>query len=369
MKVWSNIEAFGLQVAVGVNLLTFMALLFTGYSGYINPEEMPFAALAGMSYCLWLILTAVLLIIDLILWRKLALVPLAGILATMGPMLTFAPLNFAPADSADNDSTFTVLTYNVFHYSDARNPFEQPETNLTVRYIMASGADIVCIQEGGVLRYNPGNAISREMVDSLNRIYPYHEADTTGLVVYSRYPLTREMLPLSTIDSGSFVKLHLTIHNHPITLYNVHLQCTGLSLDDRAYYKELTKEPRDASIGQVKQRLIQTLYDGYAVRAVQARLLAGYVGHDKGTVILCGDFNDVPGSYPLRQLEGAGMKDAFYEAGLGPAITYNLNRFYFRIDQSLYKGSVKPISVNRVKTGISDHYPVMTKYMITANDK
>ncbi|MDE7406891.1 MAG: hypothetical protein K2M76_00600, partial [Muribaculaceae bacterium] len=286
-KIWSNIRAFGLQIAVAVNLLTFMGLLFTGYSGYIDPTEMPFAALAGMSYCLWVVLAFVLMLMDILLCRRLILIPVTGILLTIGPLLTYSPINFAKTgmDEADSCRTFSVLTYNVCGYADGSNLGQPVDSNLTVDYIIHSGADVVCVQEGRLLQdQNTWLAVSSEMADTLNMLYPYHESDTTRLTVYSRYPLTSEMLPLSKIGWGSFAKYHLTIHGQHIILYNVHMQSTGLSPDDREYYRDLTMKPRDARIGQMRQRLIHTLYEGYAVRAVQVRVLAGYVGNDMGTV-------------------------------------------------------------------------------------
>ncbi len=47
-----------------------------------------------------------------------------------------------------------------------------------------------------------------------------------------------------------------------------------------------------------------------------------------GNVIVCGDFNDVPGCRALRILESAGLTDAYAELGLGPTITFNASHFF-----------------------------------------
>lgn len=80
-------------------------------------------------------------------------------------------------------------------------------------------------------------------------------------------------------------------------------------------------------------------------------------------MVLCGDFNDVPGCYAVRALEKCGMHDAYAQTALGPTITYNLNRFYFRIDQTLYKGDFKAVSVERGALDSSDHHPLLTTYV------
>ena len=52
------------------------------------------------------------------------------------------------------------------------------------------------------------------------------------------------------------------------------------------------------------------------------------------TIIVCGDFKDTPISYTHRVIS-KGLVDAFENSGSGLGISYNQNRFYFRIDHIL----------------------------------
>ena len=61
------------------------------------------------------------------------------------------------------------------------------------------------------------------------------------------------------------------------------------------------------------------------------------------------------------------MKDAYAENAFGPTITYHGNRFYFRIDQVLYKGDMKAVDIERGDIESSDHYPLLTTFVFDGN--
>ena len=164
-------------------------------------------------------------------------------------------------------------------------------------------------------------------------------------------------------DKGDIAAYKMTVEGHPLTVFNVHLQSIGLTVSDKELFLELTDVSTDKSLGRMRSQLITKLYDAYRQRADQARRLCDLVGNAGENVILCGDFNDIQGCYAVRLLEKAGLHDAYAEAACGPAITYSANRFYFRIDQVLYKGDFRPVSVVRGNVRSSDHYPLLTTYV------
>ena len=75
-------------------------------------------------------------------------------------------------------------------------------------------------------------------------------------------------------------------------------------------------------------------------------------------IIVCGDFNDTPISY-ARRVIGQDMNDAFIQSGQGLGISYNQNRFYFRIDHILVSKNLRTYNCT-VDRSIkdSDHYPI-----------
>lgn len=89
----------------------------------------------------------------------------------------------------------------------------------------------------------------------------------------------------------------------------------------------------------------------------------------KGPMIICGDFNDVPESYAYRLLKGNDLKDAYVETGFGPMITYNAHAFWFHLDQIFYRGALRPLSVRKGKTKLSDHYPLFAEFEFIPADE
>lgn len=76
-------------------------------------------------------------------------------------------------------------------------------------------------------------------------------------------------------------------------------------------------------------------------------------------LIICGDFNDTPVSYCYQQIRGA-LSDSWEEAGWGPGITYNRNKFWFRIDHIFHSKHFKTIDIKVLdEYSYSDHYPVL----------
>ena len=75
-------------------------------------------------------------------------------------------------------------------------------------------------------------------------------------------------------------------------------------------------------------------------------------------VIICGDFNDVPGCHAIRTFADAGFHSVYPSIGFGPMITYNARHLYFCIDHVLYRGALTPLYISKGTLKTSDHYPL-----------
>lgn len=353
-----------LACGIAINVIAAMATIFTGYSGYISPETMPFAGLAGMTFPLWIILDIIIIIADVMLIRKLALVPSAAIILCISPILTFAPVNIPHGTLTSDEEyrAFTVLNYNVLNFIDHEGHYPD-SINRTIQYILSTDADIVCLQECEYLAPFAKYYVTEEQIDSLKERYPYYIVGRGGQSVLSKYPIMNIPLPISEDDAGDMAAYRTNVKGHPLTIFNVHLQSIGLTVSDKELFLELTSLSVDESLSRIRAQLVSKLYDAYLQRARQARQLRSYIDMLGGNIILCGDFNDIPGCYALRTIADGTMRDAYYETASGPKITYNANRFYFRIDHVLYQGDMDAVSVVRGDIPSSDHYPLLTTYV------
>lgn len=361
-------------IATGVTGIVAISTVFSAYGGFFDPYEVPVAALALMVLPALLITGIIVAVIDLIFWRKAAILIAASWLVSLPPLLVFCPLNISSPVIGEqkNDTTFTVLTYNIIHLWDTREDHKEYDRNPTLQYILDTDADIVNLQEIAVADLDPNGwrpkreKVTKAQVDSLKAKYPYrfYKPNIAGFL--SKYPVEAEELPIQ-VDSMPNIRLFkVNINGHQIHFYNIHLKSIGLSDDDKQFYRELYDVPADEreikrEIKEAKTKLISKLASAFRARTREARILRQCIDSVSGPVIVAGDFNDVPGCYAVRTIMGDDLHDAYADAAFGPTITYHENRFYFRIDQILYRGP-EIISINRGYCKSSDHYPMIATF-------
>lgn len=113
----------------------------------------------------------------------------------------------------------------------------------------------------------------------------------------------------------------------------------------------------------MKNSAIHKLNEAYRTRAIQVNQLREAADSIGGNIIIAGDFNDVPLSYAIHCLKEAGFKEAYPSLAMGPGFTYHADRLYFRIDHILYRGTLKPVSLDIPKVNLSDHYPMIMTFL------
>jgi endonuclease/exonuclease/phosphatase family metal-dependent hydrolase len=364
-----------LYIGIVVNLIVLMAILLAAYAGYVNPDDMAFFGIIGMTFGLCVAADIFLLIIDLIFKWQLAIIPIVGLLGSIGPLLSFSPLHFGKHLLTDDEQSraFSVLSYNVMQFQDFEDIYSETG-NRTVQYIIEANADMVCMQECLSLSVNDDYHITQAQIDSLHIMYPYWLAGTAKAdqTILSKYPIKSVAIAHVQGDDRDITAYQLTIDGRPLTVFNVHMQSIGLNTDDKELYINITDGSLYGDdIGRVRSQLWSKLYAASRQRADQARRLSGFVNNldENGSVIICGDFNDVPGCYAINQLKSAGMRDVYAEVGCGPTITYIDNRFYFRIDHMMYKGSLYPKNIRRGSIRSSDHYPLLATFVWMADER
>lgn len=361
---------------LSINVFVGITTAISAYCGYIDPDKMAIAQVLNMLYPGWVLLSVLLIIADLFLYRKSAWIAAAGILVGIGPILDFFPLNIKTGKLTADESgrTFTVLTYNTYGFAD--NQDIHPDWgNRTLSNILAVDADIVCIQEGNNITGKKHGVSSREQRDSVRTRYPYI-IDTPELaneILLSKYPARLIPTPQPEWGTGKYAAYILDVEGNELLVINCHLQSIGLTPDDKEAYRELTDKelrPTRKELSQVKSDVMPKLLSAFKIRGQQARHIKQFIDSmNMKNVVLTGDFNDVAGSYAYRTIRSCGLKDAYAQSGFGPTITYNASRFYFHIDQIFYRGDLRSLSIARGKSRSSDHYPVFATFLWEKNQE
>lgn len=346
---------FSLIVTVAVCCITLTA----SYGGYFNPDRSKaLPAIISMTFPMWAIVTPLLGALCYFVNKKLSLATLVTMIVCFPAFWSFCPLNLFRSSHIDNDS-FTFLSYNTYYEEDylRRDTFA---SNPTVAAILECDADVVCLQETLKITYDHRRKVTDSQVDTLRARYPYRVYDNEFLGFLSKYPIEKVTYPELPGETAGLFVADITINGHKVRFYNTHLQSIGLTNDDKELYLELTRGNADNHLRQAKRNLLTKLTNAFRMRARQARVIANLIRDDDSeNVVVCGDFNDISGCYAMRCLEAEGMTNAYSKAAVGPCYTYRANRFYFHIDQILYKGDLNPAEIHVVKdTGCSDHLPM-----------
>lgn len=352
-----------------VTLALSAVLVVSAYSGYLSPLRYGgIWGLMQLSYPLWLTLMLIAILLQLAYYWKGALAGLTALLLTAGPLLDFCPLNFGTRKPGPDAPVFTLMSFNAMGFANKNFPYSaQPEENLTLKYVLERRPDIVCIEEATFLFANKQFGISNELLDSLHAAYPYVFKNGDHQAFFSRYPV--EPIHLDTAKGDYISAYRVNIDDRLITIFNVHLRSFELDAKDKSAYRDLTElqpEGKRSAIGTMLRKITEANVD----RARQVVKLLSYIRLYGGPdVIVCGDFNDGPGSYAIRRLADAGFRSVYPEVGLGPLITYNSDRFYFCIDHILTRGAIRPLTIDKDRVNYSDHYPLICTFELEASHK
>lgn len=354
------------QILFWISLIIAAGLILSAYAGWISPVRAKWAGLAVMTFPAWILVSVVWTVLSLFFSKRAFWVGIVGIVASIGPILSFCPLNIVNGKLNDYEKsrTFTLLTYNVLDFV-ANNDIYPDGTNATLGYILESDADIVALQESLSLKYPVEKYhITKRQIDSLNTKYP-HRHLVKATMILSKFPFTPVEIAKDSIFMESVAVGDFDIYGKKIRLYNMHLESFRLTPEDKVLYRDITKLEVGGKGKEVKEQLIHKLVVANSTRARQVQALCREIKRNPAeNVIVCGDFNDVPNCYALRKLSALGFEQVYPKLGFGPVVTYNSNRFLFRIDHILYKGELRPVGYERETIKSSDHYPQLVTFTV-----
>jgi endonuclease/exonuclease/phosphatase family metal-dependent hydrolase len=344
-----------------VNILTALTLLLSAYSAHITPEKFPMLSCAGLLFPFFLLANICFIVLWLIfLQYRYMFVSIVAILISFPYIRTYCPINLYSKDVPA--ARIKILSYNVMSFDNMKKIKGE---NTVLQYLAKSNADIVCLQEYAT-SHSTGEYVNEEYIQSMMKNYPYQDVSVVGnngngnkLALFSRFPiLSSHRISYQSNYNGS-VCYELAVNGDTVMLINNHLESNKLTLKDREQYEGFIGALKNGNVHSDNVSLLRKFADASALRASQARVIARVIAMSPHqSIIVCGDFNDSPLSY-AHQVIGKQLKDAFTQSGSGLGISFNRNKFFFRIDNILISKNLQSYNctVDRsIKS--SDHYPI-----------
>ena len=340
-----------------INLIAALGLIATTLAGIVSPSRSVLPSLLAYGYFPMLVVNVLFVLLWLLFGRWELLLSVAAIALRW----YMVPLHFQvggttkvpPAE--EHPYMVTMMTYNVHHFkgNDTEEKMNKDSVaRLFVRLVRNESPDILCLQEyGAVKRVN--------VTDSLTLLGYNHYAGSRstkagvpyGSVVFSRLPITF----VKAVDNHK-VLVEVMRDGKRMRVLCVHMDSYGLDSNDF----EAMDKIRHGEVNEVDRRTLDKVRTTVLNHEREWHEdIAPMIDGCTMPMVIAGDMNDIPSSWLYHRLTRT-MKDTYVERGVGRGNTWGKDlATAVRIDMIMHNDSLNTLSHKRIKTPLSDHYPVL----------
>ena len=341
-------------------------MLCSTLAGKVPPSKFLGFSLLSYGYLYFLIANVAFIVIWLCFSSKWFLLSLLGIVARFG----FLPLYFQVGgtetikDESLKPDMIKVLTFNAHHFKGSRDELKATKTRIDsnmiefMHIIDSENPDVIAIQEydgkGKTVNLTERLIQSGYIFQSFdNKKAPKSE------VIFSK----ARILQCSQVSDPT--KIHATMlwNNDTVNFYCLHLGSYCLDESDQKQIQDISHGNLDNQTGR---STLQKFSSTIKKHELEWDTLKPHFEHHIRNAIVVGDFNDPPASFFYQQCRKL-FTDSYCEVGQGFSTTYH-GTFTrqraatfpaFRIDLVLHSQDIKALSYKRIKSDISDHYPII----------
>ncbi|HTL82004.1 MAG TPA: endonuclease/exonuclease/phosphatase family protein [Bacteroidia bacterium] len=284
---------------------------------------------------------------------------------------TWREFNIITGDKAPANS-FSVMSYNVKVF-DLYNWSHNLETRSKMfGLIRGQDPSILCIQEF----YNEDSTTNSNLDSLLKKPgYPYYDVEYTttlrkddhwGVVTFSKFPIVNKgVIQFTTHNNNVCIYSDVIINSDTVRIYNMHLQSIALGKADYKFISAVTTLEDAQDEIESSKNILRRMKRAYAKRAGQAESIAAHMAQCPYPMIVCGDLNDTPVSYTYRTIS-SGLEDSFLECGFGLGKSFVNPTPVPRIDYIFHSEKFHAYEYQTLdEDGLSDHYPVRCKVVLT----
>lgn len=335
----------------------FVVTLICYLSVFISPEYFWVTGFLSLSIPVILLIHIFLLIINIRRLKRGFFIHLAAIIIGFA----FIKVSYSISKN-DNEGNLKVLSYNVRvfnNYAHLRNE-EYISSKKMIGWSVENDADIKCFQEYYHNEKSDIFNVQRKLINAgwKNKHFKVVLTDRAGaefgLAIYSKLPIVSiGEIRSETDEFLNSIYADVVKGDDTIRIYNTHLESMAINVENVVNTDRLAQSYKDTGY---------RLRSGFVSRAKQVKGLVENIKDCHYRIILCGDLNELPYSYPYFSLRNL-LNSSFEKAGNGFGFTYNGKLFFLRIDNQFYS---EDIDIHGFRThrnvDFSDHFPLTASY-------
>ncbi|MFI3321419.1 MAG: endonuclease/exonuclease/phosphatase family protein [Rikenellaceae bacterium] len=342
-----------------VTILASAGMFLSYLSSITEPAStwwLPYFSLAAPFF---VVLAVIMFLVNLVRLNFLAILPLIPLALSLPKVAS--QFNYPiRKEYPTSGEILKVASHNVYTFHDSD---WQPVIDSTINFLSVHQPDIFAIQE-----YEDFDDKNKTAIQSALKEYKYSVTDFInegeggfGMAIYSK---------LKIVDSGAYYDEDLVVaqwadvvmkkSQDTIRFFNLHLKSNGISDMNEMLFN--AQNIRDIELDQnekdLAKEILKKLRDNSQFRAIQAQTVAQMVEESPYSVIVSGDFNDVPFSFSVNTIRGK-LQDTFTENGRGYAYTFNRLMSLLKIDYVFVDDSYHVIKYDTYDVTYSDHNPII----------
>jgi len=343
-------------IAAILSFIAAAALLLTYVAAYISPARFWPLGFFSLAYPVILAINGLFILYWFFNKPKIALLLIVVVFLGFNHLRNFFQIGGKETDQKG----IVVCSYNVKHFSGITKGVNWIENSKRIQnFLRSKNADIVCLQELSNPLMNKFNPFVTESGAPDPRMNSTRPGQKTGPAIFSIHPIISKGEIVFDNTENMIVYADITIDQDTIRVYSCHLQSYQFTDDEINSIDDLSIEDQEKNIRgmraigyKMKKALIK--------RTAHAVKLKESIRKSPYPVIVCGDFNDPPGSFTYRTVR-SDLKDAFVESGSGIGNSYLGKLPSLRIDYILYSKDYRGYGFQVGQVAYSDHYPISCK--------
>ncbi len=361
------------------NIIVAVLFLLGCYGGMFNPQywwPLGFFTL-GAFYSLVILLGFILF--WLFVKPKRSLISIIAIVLAYKPINNIIPFRFSSSFVKQKQpDAMRIISWNVEHFDILEHKTHPEGKKEMLDLIQEYQPDVACFQEmvgndnlPQAINYIPA-IMQQEGFTGYNYSYEsrfdFDDKHHFGIITFSKYPIIyRRTVSNPPFDYNSTFQFTDIVRGaDTVRVFNIHLQSLKLSATNLEYIgKPIITDKEDL---KKSKKVAGKLKRGFLSRKMQSEAIRAEMDKSPYPVIVCGDFNDVPNSYPYTTI-GKGMQNTFIKKGSGIGRTYSGISPTLRIDNIFVDEQFRVEQFTRINKKLSDHFPIFADVQILGTQK